>query len=199
MLTGDPAFAFDPVVYQYITTIPRHQLPLLLQQQFDYLHPDDPIPQLEQVEKDVVPEEELGTPDSQQSPVPHHSDSDSEVFHTPTEFTYPESADGDLTVPPPAPRRITAAARCRREEADALRPAGYALRSHGPSPPNLWAPAPGTLPSGAGRAFSAASSAARRMLDNVLGVPPPGSIPPASRRQPKPPETVVKMKRGAPR
>ena len=42
LLTGDPAFAFDPVVYQLCDHLPWPQLPLLFQENFDYLNPDPP-------------------------------------------------------------------------------------------------------------------------------------------------------------
>ena len=44
LLTGDPVFAFDPLVYATVLSVPRRQQPQVLQDEFDYL----PQPQQQQ-------------------------------------------------------------------------------------------------------------------------------------------------------
>jgi transposase InsO family protein len=55
LLTGDPVFAFDPLVYATVLALPRQRQPPILQQQFDYL----PQPQqLQQPEWQPPPQPE---------------------------------------------------------------------------------------------------------------------------------------------
>jgi Integrase zinc binding domain/Integrase core domain len=65
ILTGDPYCSFDPVVYREILTSTPQQLPPVVQQQFDYLLPDNqdpgPDPELDpesDPEPEVLPEEQ---------------------------------------------------------------------------------------------------------------------------------------------
>jgi hypothetical protein len=44
LLTGDPVFAFDPLVYATVLHVPQQLQPPILQQQFDYLHSDVSAP-----------------------------------------------------------------------------------------------------------------------------------------------------------
>ena len=45
LLTGDPAFAFDPIVYEVCLHLPLNQLPQILQHNFDYIIPNQAPPQ----------------------------------------------------------------------------------------------------------------------------------------------------------
>ena len=45
LLTGDPSFAFDPVAYEVLFTVPHQQLPPVLQQQFEYLDNNNQPPE----------------------------------------------------------------------------------------------------------------------------------------------------------
>ena len=45
LLTGDPAFAFDPIVYEVCLHLPLNQLPQILQHNFDYIVPNHAQPQ----------------------------------------------------------------------------------------------------------------------------------------------------------
>ena len=88
VLTGDPAFAFDPLVYQYVITTPFPQQPPLFQQQFGYLAPPAPAP-----------------PPPPPPPASPPSSAGSSPFGTPPRSPVASPPRSPVASPPPSPRR----------------------------------------------------------------------------------------------
>ena len=101
LLTGDPYFQFDPIVYDCIFFTPFNVAPPLLQQQLGYLNPDEIV---------VVEDENDNNNDV--------VDNENVVVESDTEFTETESdsegsnayltVDSSPDTPPCSPKKLTA-------------------------------------------------------------------------------------------
>ena len=147
LLTGDPGFAFDPVVYHTIQSVPKQELPPLLIVHFEYFSDDEPV-------------DEESPPPAPNLP----SDSDSS----------PPSPPATL---PRQPHLSAAEQRLQDQAArgrPSVNPFGT-RSTLSRTPPTAWIPPPGSRPPGTPVSSSSFTSTARRLMDNVFNVPLPGS------------------------
>jgi hypothetical protein len=80
LLTGDPSFAFDPVAYEVLFTVPHQQLPPVLQQQFEYLDNNNQPPE----EDDFLSAESNGEESPAAQPRPVFQQFGTRPRHAPT-------------------------------------------------------------------------------------------------------------------
>ena len=167
LLTGDPVFAFDPLVYATVLAAPRAVLPPLLQHEFDYLPPPapptppPPTPPPPPDVDDSLIENESPPPDIHRQPW---------WPATPTPHSGPQPGSSGLPPPPDD----------AGEEGHNTLPSGsYYLRSSPSSADPLK-----KLQQRFKTSWAAAKAKSAELSDDMLLVPPPGWKPKTARTPP---------------
>ena len=207
LLTGDPYFQFDPIVYDCIFFLPFNVTPPLLQQQLGYLNPD--VVEISDSDQSDSESSDL-TEESDSEPLTVESDSNNSQIESDSENSTIKS-DSNVTLVPdsasdPEPDNPNATLQTdssfefftppctpARPKAAQTPPTPTAMAAASLTPPktrsgrlyNVLKTPPTDPPSTSGQSssfFSRAGQAVSRMLEG----PPPSQPQPRSRPGPKP-------------